>query len=293
MTSPRRDLTPVPTPYGRGGISRQAEVRTRMKSFLVLLAVGIVATSDCSRPKPFTGEDLLGSSSQHVLVIAEAERDSVGSLYRYASEGGRWRMVGSPRPVSLGAGGVGKVKEGDRRAPSGAYPLASAFGYADTAPAGLKMPYLPLKPETECVDDESSTHYNQVVNPSELRGGKGWNSSEMMRRDLHNKDDLYKLGLLVDYNPDGHRDPGSGKGAGSCIFLHIWRGADRPTVGCTAMTEDDMVTLLAWLDPAGKPLLVQGSREELERMARTGKLPYPLPPKRLLATGVAGSAVGS
>jgi hypothetical protein len=100
----------------------------------------------------------------------------------------------------------------------------------------------------------------------------------MMRRDIHHKDDLYKLGLLVGYNPDAHRDPDTGKGAGSCIFLHIWRGPARPTVGCTAMPEESMQALIAWLDPGAKPLLVQGTRSELERLVKERRLPYSVPP---------------
>src|SRR6185503_4608918 len=118
--------------------------------------------------------------------------------------------------------------------------------------------------------------------PSEV-GGRSWNSSEMMRRDVHNHDDLYKLGLLVGYNSDAHRDPDTGKGAGSCIFLHIWRGPSRPTVGCTAMPEGSMEALVGWLDPRGRPLLVQGTRAELEKIARQKQLPYAVPPARLSA----------
>jgi len=113
-----------------------------------------------------------------------------------------------------------------------------------------------------------------VVNPSEV-GGRTWTSSEMMRRDLNNHDDLYKLGLLVSYNAPAR------PGAGSCIFLHIWRGPERPTVGCTAMPEEGMMTLLAWLDPAAKPLLLQGTRDELEALEKNHRLPYALPARHL------------
>jgi L,D-peptidoglycan transpeptidase YkuD (ErfK/YbiS/YcfS/YnhG family) len=247
-----------------------------LRQSTLMLVLGLAA---CSR-QAFTGEQLLGTSSQHVLVIVSGDQDSTGWLYRYSNERGQWTAVGEPVPVTVGGGGVAKQREGDKRAPSGAYRLTQSFGYAETPPLGLKMPYIPLRPETECVDDAGSRFYNQVVNPSEV-GGRSWSSSEMMRRDLNNHDDLYQLGLLVAYNPDGAKDPASGKGAGSCIFLHIWRGPTYPTVGCTAMPEAAMLTLLSWLDPLQQPILVQGSRPDLERLARSGKLPYPLPPKRL------------
>jgi D-alanyl-D-alanine dipeptidase len=235
----------------------------------------------CSNPAvKFSGEDLLRSSTQHVLVVVESRGDSTGWLYRYGSNNGSWSAAGEAVPVSVGAGGIGKEHEGDKRAPTGAFPLTSVFGYADTGPAGLKMSYLPLRPETECVDDAESRFYNKVVNPSDV-GGKSWSSSEMMRRDLNNHDDLYKLGVLVDYNPSGGREQKSGKGAGSCIFLHIWRGPGRPTVGCTAMPEEGMTSLVEWLDPKAHPVLVQATRDELTELSKNGTLPYPVPAKRI------------
>jgi L,D-peptidoglycan transpeptidase YkuD (ErfK/YbiS/YcfS/YnhG family) len=236
----------------------------------------------CNQTPTFSGQDLIRTSTQHVLVVVESRGDSTGWLYRYAANGGSWAPAGEPVPVSVGAGGIGKEHEGDKRAPTGAYPLTAVFGYASTGPAGVRMSYLPLRPETECVDDADSKFYNKVVNPSEV-GGKSWNSSEMMRRDVHDQDDLYKLGVLVDYNPSGARETKSGKGAGSCIFLHIWRGAGRPTVGCTAMPEEAMTSLTEWLDPKARPLLLQGTRDELQNLARNGTLPYPVPAKRVVA----------
>jgi L,D-peptidoglycan transpeptidase YkuD (ErfK/YbiS/YcfS/YnhG family) len=242
------------------------------------LALALVAS--CSEPAKFPGEELLRSSTQHVLVVVESRGDSTGWLYRLGANNGSWSAAGEPIPVTVGAGGVGKEHEGDERAPSGAYPLTSIFGYADTGPTGLKMSYLPLRPETECVDDAESKFYNKVVNPSEV-GGRSWSSSEMMRRDLHSQDDLYKLGVLVDYNPSGGREEKTGKGAGSCIFLHIWRGPGRPTVGCTAMPEEEMTSLAEWLDPKTHPLLVQGTRDELTELSKSGTLPYPVPARRI------------
>ena len=69
-----------------------------------------------------------------------------------------------------------------------------------------------------------------------------------MKRD----DDLYELGIVVEHNMHPFQ-----KGRGSAIFLHVWRRADQPTAGCTAMSRADMLRLLQWLDPSGKPFLLQ------------------------------------
>jgi L,D-peptidoglycan transpeptidase YkuD (ErfK/YbiS/YcfS/YnhG family) len=56
------------------------------------------------------------------------------------------------------------------------------------------------------------------------------------------------------------------KGKGSAIFLHVWK--DRgSTVGCVAMPEEIVLKILAWLDPAKKPLIVMGTEGELCAMS--------------------------
>jgi hypothetical protein len=64
-------------------------------------------------------------------------------------------------------------------------------------------------------------------------------------------DDRYKWGIVVAHNLPPL------PGAGSCIFLHVWKNSATTTVGCTAMPEKALVTLLRWLDPAKDPLLIQ------------------------------------
>jgi len=55
------------------------------------------------------------------------------------------------------------------------------------------------------------------------------------------------------------------KGKGSAIFLHVWkqRGA---TAGCVAMSEEMVLRILGWLDPAKKPLIIMGTESELGSM---------------------------
>ncbi|MGQ0645690.1 MAG: M15 family metallopeptidase [Elusimicrobiota bacterium] len=213
----------------------------------------------------------MAKSGQHVLVAADDAEATRGRLYRFHNNGGRWAQAGPAVPVTLGKRGVGKRREGDGRAPEGVYPLTTAFGYADRPPEGAAMPYLPLTPTMECVDDAASPHYNRILDAAAFPSGTPWTSSEKMRRDIHHGDDLYKWGLVVDYNP--RRRPG----AGSCIFLHLWRGPDDPTAGCTAMAERDFLDLLRWLDPAKSPVLVQGTRAFLRKLRRGGALPYDVP----------------
>ena len=67
---------------------------------------------------------------------------------------------------------------------------------------------------------------------------------------MRRKDGLYDWVVVVDHNKA--RKPG----AGSCIFLHVWRHATSPTVGCTAMPKARLAELMAWIDPARAVLVV-------------------------------------
>lgn len=222
-------------------------------------------------------EELPLKSEQHVVVAVEHNNSTTGLLYCYSKQGTAWKKSGPAIPVVVGLNGVDKTCEGDRRAPQGIYNLSFAFGIEPQKPEWLDFPYRGMFKETECVDDAGSPYYNKIVNPSEIKGGKNWKSSEKMRRDIHNGDNLYKYGIMVEYNPEGQRDPASGKGAGSCIFLHIWRSSKKGTYGCTAMSEQNLIWLMKWLNASAQPVLIQGSRKYLDELRLKGIVQYEIP----------------
>ncbi len=124
------------------------------------------------------------------------------------------------------------------------------------------MPYLSLAPSVECVDDARSKFYNRVVDRATVVAD--WSSSEQMLR----PDGLYRWGLMVDHNAEP-----VAAGGGSCIFIHIWMGPGVGTTGCTAMAQEHLEELLARLDPARRPLLVQLPRPQYKKLRRRWKLP--------------------
>jgi L,D-peptidoglycan transpeptidase YkuD (ErfK/YbiS/YcfS/YnhG family) len=177
----------------------------------------------------------LADARRLVLVVARTMNTAVATaaLYERDSASGPWRLVQPVGPAVVGAAGMGwgfpfralaranepaKV-EGDKRAPAGVFAIGASFGFAASARPG----YLQLRDDTVCVDASSSPAYStitsrKVVGPSV--------SGEDMRRI-----DLYRRGLVVDYPTD------RAARAGSCIFVHIWRGEGRGTAGCVAMPE--------------------------------------------------------
>ena len=224
----------------------------------------------------------LSGSRQVLLVTTHDWNDIHGTAQRYerSRPAGDWRAVGASFPVTVGKTGLawGRglhpldsaganapiKKEGDGRAPAGIFGLGPAFGYAPKRLSGSRMSYFPVTRTSECVDDSQSRHYNQLLDDRGVQ--KDWNSSETMLR----QDDLYRAGVFV-----AHNSKPATPSAGSCIFLHIWRGPDIPTVGCTAMQPEIIEGLIRWLDPAKHPVLVQLPEEEYRRLRCAWKLPGP------------------
>ena len=228
--------------------------------------------------------------ARQLMVVTTADWNGVsGTLQRFerSQPHAAWTPVGPAFPIVVGKSGLawgsGLIgneqrgaasgdpikREGDGKAPAGVFSLGTAFGYAPQALTGSRMPYLPLSPSTECVDDVNSQHYNRIVDRQHI-GEPDWHSSEQMLR----SDDLYHWGIYVDHNAKPVRP-----GGGSCIFLHVWRAAGSGTVGCTAMPKDDIEQLLKWLDPAQAPRLVQLPRTQYHRLRKALALPE-LPPDR-------------
>jgi len=217
-------------------------------------------------------------SLQMVVVITPNLNASGGTIqffereHAYAS----WVTVNPLKKIVVGKNGLGwsqdiytlgykgsMKREGDKKAPAGLFYLSSVFGYAlKNKMKHLKMPYFHADESLICVDDKNSMFYNQIVDSSAEK--KDWKSYEKMKRN----DELYRLGVIVDYNTFP-----TIAGRGSCIFLHIWRNSNKPTVGCTAMAFNLMKKLVSWLEIEKKPVLVQLPQSEFELVSKDWRLP--------------------
>ena len=218
------------------------------------------------------------TSRQLLLVRSDHWWSSSGTLTQLERRaGGDWVAVGGETPVDLGRNGMawgrglhsspatGPFKtEGDRKSPAGAFALGRAFGTAESLPSDSRgFPYLQSTATTYCVEDVRSTFYNQIIDSREVprAGWERW--SELKRRD-----GLFDWGVIVKQNA-----PDTRKAAGSCVFLHVWRGPRVPTSGCTAMARDRIQALLRWLDPAAEPVLVQLPKPTLDTLRKAWELP--------------------
>jgi D-alanyl-D-alanine dipeptidase len=255
---------------------RTVTLRRTLPFTLCLLLVGAAAHA---RPPAAKAPAPLARSRQLILVTTPGWDSVRGTLRRFERKGvgGVWKQVGDSFAIVVGRGGLGwgegltarpggggpLKKEGDGRAPAGVFALGPAFGFDGSDEAGwVRLPYKPLKPSTECVDDTASTHYNLIVDRDASKP-LDWNSSERMR-----SVEGYRWGIVVAHNA---APPVAGRG--SCIFLHIWAGPEHGTAGCTAMERPNLEALLRWLDPRKRPLLVQLPEEEYARLRAVWRLP--------------------
>ena len=222
----------------------------------------------------------LAASCQLLLVVADDWASTTACLHRFecAAPGAEWSPVDDAIEVSLGrsglAWGIGlhrtvgtdspRKREGDRRAPAGAFAITALFGNVDHQLArSAKLPYLAETRELKAIDDPASRHYNTIVEQSTL-AEIDWNSHEDMLR----ADGRYAIGAVV-----AHNSPRPIPGAGSCIFIHVWQSQGVPTAGCTAGALADIEKLCAWLDGASSPVLVQLPRAEYARRRAAWALP--------------------
>ncbi len=155
----------------------------------------------------------------------------------------------------------GRKQEGDLKSPVGVFRLGKWMGYAPRLPVDNDFEYEQITDTTEGIDDPASVYYNQIIDAATVKGD--WHSFEKMKR----IDGLYKWLIVIEYNPENQ------PGAGSMIFLHIWRNQNSGTAGCTAIAEQNMIELFKWLDKKKDPVMVQLPLPVYEVYQISGELP--------------------
>lgn len=263
-----------------------------MIRFPVCLGIGCIALSLCAFGGAATpGASVIGpghgqigavypkipkATRQLLLALAETWNSSDGKLLRYARVDASmpWRRVGEEIPVLFGKHGLAwgrglwqipnsltasqpVKREGDLRSPAGLFHIGPI--YAQSQPAHSKLAWVQTNDLMYCDDNPVSASYNLPVelSPADLEACRE-DSGECPAEMLIRPDGVYEKLLWIHHNASPVV-----KGAGSCIFLHLNHAVPRPTAGCTAVTSSFMDELIAWLDPAAHPLLLQIPRELL------------------------------
>jgi len=224
---------------------------------LLIILLAILSLSACifvpaasgSDPRAFltAQENKIGQSSQVLLITNNSflfftER----KVYALEKRANIWEMAFAPLTAVIGKNGFappGEKREGDGKTPSGIYPLKMTFGYDKSIKT--KMPYRQALADDIWIDDANADDYNRWVKKEATHA----KSYEKMRRD----DNLYKYGIIIEYNTNPVI-----KGYGSAIFFHAWGGNDITTEGCVAVSEENIIKILEWLDPKAEPLIIIG-----------------------------------
>jgi len=208
----------------------------------ILFCFILLLVSGCASVAPQSFQNLDGSIGQVIFVHPKVKHSHQAYLSAWQRENGDWHRLFSLSAV-IGRNGMaatGDKKEGDGKTPSGIYALGPAFGYAPTIVTGIV--YHQATDLDFWVDDMNSLQYNQWV-----RGSPAAKSFERMKR----QDDLYQYGIVIDYNTHPIIP-----GAGSAIFMHVWRNYHSSTAGCVALNQRYLRKILHWLDKQYQPVII-------------------------------------
>lgn len=132
----------------------------------------------------------------------------------------------------LGANGLEKKQEGDKRTPSGDYGFLMAFGAKNNP--GSVIPYTKLTDSMYLCGDKE--YYNQFIDISKIQHKCSSNSEHLIRYIPQ-----YNYALILDYNKENVY------GKGSAIFLHCF-GSYQYTLGCISIAEENMIKILKTVD---------------------------------------------
>lgn len=223
----------------------------RLLPHLFLLAMLLITgcSSDTSSTATISEAEITGD--QLLVVVTDFSDTSIATLYTLERNAAGWTARFGPTAVMIGRNGLasrGEKHEGDGRTPTGVFPLDFTFGYSQANP-GL-MPYRQATDDDVWINDPNSPDYNTWTK----RSWTGAASYEPMKR----SDDAYRYGIVIGYN----RNPII-KGLGSAIFVHVRLEEGETTSGCVSVPQDELLKILAWLDPAKNPQILMANRHDL------------------------------
>jgi len=211
-------------------------------SSFAIFILSLLLLSGCTSITPKFLQILDRSISQAIYVHPVSKNSHQAQLSAWQRQGSAWHRLYFISAVigRNGLAAIGNKKEGDGKTPSGIFPLGPAFGYASSMDTGL--PYRQATDNDFWVDDARSLQYNQWV-----KGVPAAGSFERLKR----LDNLYQYGIVIGYNIHPVIP-----GAGSAIFMHVWRGYYSSTAGCVAVNQRNIRKILRWLSRQYQPVII-------------------------------------
>ncbi|MFL6074587.1 MAG: L,D-transpeptidase [Mycobacteriales bacterium] len=180
-------------------------------------------------------------------VLTVAASGTYATVQAWELRDGAWHRPFGSMSARVGKEGVtDQPSEWLQATPTGTYTITQLFG--GQPDPGVKMPYRRVGPNDYWVSDVHSPDYNTwqtcAANcPFDTNIGEH----------LADYTDLgYRYGAIIDFNQDPVVP-----GRGSAIFLHV--GGEWASAGCITLHEDDVLTILRWLNPNAHPRIAIGS----------------------------------
>ena len=248
----------------------------RRRTFAVLAAAvaaisGVIAPPARWSAAAPTGTALRAISpnaTQLIVGVADDWSSNRVILTRFERKpGGTWAQIGPGIAARLGInglawgrgliefGGVSNVAdstgpekvEGDGRAPAGIFRLETVYAYEVAWGRRTTMPFVAVGANDLFVEDPTSDSYNTHIRLDHAPA-TAWEKKQQMEQG----DAAHRLKVFV-----GHNSHPPTPGRGSAIFLHVWRKQGAvPTTGCTAMSFENLSTVVRWLRPSANPAYV-------------------------------------
>ncbi|HVX46546.1 MAG TPA: L,D-transpeptidase family protein, partial [Mycobacteriales bacterium] len=189
-----------------------------------------------------------GSATQVITAVAPTATADTATVQAWTRQGSTWQPATGPITAHVGTDGLTTQPTESRSAtPIGSFTLTQAFGAAGNP--GTALPYLQTTPSDWWISQPGplyNTHQRCASDCAFIQGDPN--------EHLFYETPSYNYGVVIDYNTAnaGPIVPG----AGSAFFLHVYAGI--PSAGCVAIPQENLVSILRWLNPAAHPRILIG-----------------------------------
>ena len=175
---------------------------------------------------------LVGNATQVVSVVSTGGSNATMDIYQRDATG--WQALRTGVPTHVGSAGMApQAKSNVPATPMGVYTLDSAFGTA--ANPGTGLPYTQVGPNHWWSGDDHSPTFNsmQVCQKAQCP----FNTADSENLQIPQ----YKHAVVMGVNKN--KTPGGG----AAFFFHTTDG--KPTEGCVAVDDAQLVSIMKWLRP--------------------------------------------
>jgi len=220
------------------------------KNFRKVIIIGLSFLSLCCEKNLEIRKLKSVEGSDQVIIVLTKDTCTIGKLYSFEKIEGEWKEVIGSIECTIGKKGFTYEKiEGDLKSPIGFFEIGNCYGIEEKP--NIKIDYIKYDSSSVWVDDIKSKFYNTFQNDTLF---KEWTSAEK----LVESGEAYKYFVLIKYNVNPIVS-----GKGSAIFFHTWVGEKKRTHGCIAVSFENLLKVIKWLDKSKKPIIIQCPENEL------------------------------